>query len=124
MLGVAPKNANRSRHRGARGLGRLTDEQCWRAASGRAFAAVSFGHLPVECPFNKVYGSQSPPQVGCETARSLLSSAVAGLPTSRSNATHRFFDGAQHFLYCNFTVGSRHSAVFFSSADEVITLPR
>jgi hypothetical protein len=24
---------------------------------------------------------------------------------------HRFFDGSQHFLYCNFTVGSRHSAV-------------
>jgi hypothetical protein len=24
---------------------------------------------------------------------------------------HRFFDGSQHFLYRNFTVGSRHSTV-------------
>src|SRR5215475_1414175 len=24
---------------------------------------------------------------------------------------HRFFDGSQHFLYCNFTVGYRHSTV-------------
>jgi len=25
------------------------------------------------------------------------------------NLTHRFFDGSQHVLYCDFTVGSRHS---------------
>jgi hypothetical protein len=33
-----------------------------------------------------------------------------------NNLTHRFFDGSQHFLYCNFTVGSRHSAVASSSS--------
>jgi hypothetical protein len=30
--------------------------------------------------------------------------------------THRFFDGSQHVLYCNVTVGSRHSAVACSSS--------
>jgi len=28
-----------------------------------------------------------------------------------NNATHRFFDGSEHFLYCNIAVGSRHSTV-------------
>jgi hypothetical protein len=28
-----------------------------------------------------------------------------------NNVTHRFFDGSQHFLYRNFTVGSCYSAV-------------
>src|SRR5260370_18813027 len=48
--------------------------------SGKAFPAVSFVYLSVDCPFNKFYGINCRPQVGCETARSLLSSAVAGLP--------------------------------------------
>jgi hypothetical protein len=30
-----------------------------------------------------------------------------------NNLTHRFFDGSQHLLYCNITVGSRHSAVAY-----------
>jgi hypothetical protein len=40
----------------------------------------------------------------------------------RYNATHRFFDGSQHFLYGNFTVGSRHSAVASSSADKLLSM--
>src|SRR5262245_34273482 len=38
-----------------------------------------------------------------------------------SSATHRFFDGSQHFLYCNFTVGSRHSTVASSSRSKLLS---
>src|SRR5215469_965164 len=51
--------------------------------SGGAPPVVSFAHLPVECSFNKFYGIDWL-QVGCGTARSLPSSASAGLPTSQS----------------------------------------
>jgi hypothetical protein len=77
--------------------------------SGRAFLAVIFGYLSIECPFNKFYGINCRLKLAAKLLdrffhwRRLISPPV-------NNATHRFFDGSQHFLYCNFTVGSRHSA--------------
>ena len=46
--------------------------------SGRAFPVVSFGYLPVERPFYKVYGINCRPKLGAK----LLSSAAAVLPIS------------------------------------------
>ena len=42
--------------------------------------------------------------------RERLGLIVAGHPPIKS-ATHRFFDSSPNVLYCDFTVGSRHSAV-------------
>src|SRR5207342_264175 len=55
--------------------------------SRRASPVVSFVYLSAECLFNKFYGNRLPPQVRYETARSLLSSPVAGLPTSQQLET-------------------------------------
>src|SRR5262249_45825515 len=35
---------------------------------------------------------------------------------------HRFFNGSQHFLYCNFAVGSRHSLSPLLPADKPISV--
>jgi hypothetical protein len=84
-------------------------------ASGWAFPAVSFVYFSVECPFNKFHGINCRPKLGAKLLdryfhrRRQVSSPVSYL-------THRFFDGSQHFLYCNFTVGSRHSVVASSSS--------
>src|SRR6266700_2192908 len=78
--------------------------------SGRAFPAVSFVYLSVECPFNKFYGINCRPNLGAKLLDRFFHRRRQVSPPV-NNATHRFFDGSQHFLYCNFTVGSRHSAV-------------
>jgi hypothetical protein len=78
--------------------------------SGRAFAAVSFGYLSVECHFNKFYRINRRPKLGAKLLDRFFHRLRQVSPPV-NNATHRFFDGAQHYLYCNFTVGSRHSAV-------------
>jgi hypothetical protein len=83
--------------------------------SGRAFPVVSFVDLSVECPFDKFYGINCRPKLGAKLLdrflhrRRQVSPPVNGL-------THRFFDGSQHFLYCNFTIGSRHGTVASSSS--------
>src|SRR5215831_12523 len=82
------------------------------------FAALSlfsgllcrFRYSPVECPSNKFYGINCRPKLGTKLLdRFLHRRRQVSPPVNR--LTHRFFDGSQHFLYCNFTVGSRHSAV-------------
>src|SRR5262245_12769626 len=78
--------------------------------SGRAFPTVSFVYLSVECPSNKFYGINCRPKLGAKLLdRFFHRRRQVSPPVNR--LTHRFFDGLQHFLYCNFTVGSRHSAV-------------
>src|SRR5215470_87345 len=66
--------------------------------------------LSVECPFNKFYGINCRPKLGAKLFDRFFHRRRQVSPPA-SNATHRFFDGSQHFLYCNFTVGSRHGAV-------------
>jgi hypothetical protein len=82
--------------------------------SGRAFPAVSFVYLSVECPFNKFYGVNCRPKLDAKLLDRFFHRRRQVSPPV-NNLTHRFFDGSQHFLYCNFTVGSRHSAVAPSS---------
>src|SRR5258707_15687809 len=77
--------------------------------SGRAFPAISFGCLSVECPFDKFYGINCRPKLGAKLLDRFFHGRRQVSPPV-NNATHRFFDGSQHVLYCNFTVGSRHSA--------------
>src|SRR5215471_5880012 len=78
--------------------------------SGRTFTAVNLGYLSVECPSNKFYGINCRSKLGAKLLdrffhrRRQVSPPVNGL-------TKRLFDGSQHFLYRNFTVGPRHSAV-------------
>jgi hypothetical protein len=70
--------------------------------------------LSVECPFDKFYGINCRPELGAKLLdrnfhwRRQISPPV-------DNLTHGFFDGSQHFLYCNVTVGSRHGVVASSS---------
>src|SRR5215831_4482837 len=69
-----------------------------------------FRYSPVECPSNKFYGINCHPKLGTKLLdRFFHRRRQVSPPVNR--LTHRFFDGSQHFLYCNFTVGSRHSAV-------------
>src|SRR5215831_3771455 len=77
--------------------------------SGRPFPAVSFGYLSVECPFNKFYGINCCPKLGAKLLDRPFHRRRQVFPLV-NNATQRFFDGSQHFLYCNFTVGSRQGA--------------
>ena len=98
-----------------------TDAQCHNRThalqqpSGRTFPAVSFVYLSVECPFNKFYGINCRPKLGAKLLDRFFHRRRQVSPPV-NNATHRFFDGSQHFLYRNFTVGSRHSAVASSSS--------
>src|SRR5262245_33349692 len=92
--------------------------------SGRAFPAVSFVYLSVECPFNKFYGINCRPKLDAKLLDRFFHRRRQVSPPV-NNLTHRFFDGLQHFLYCNFTVGSRHSAVVsFLPEDKPLTSRR
>jgi hypothetical protein len=82
--------------------------------SGRAFTAVGFVYLSVECPFNKFYGINCRPELGAKLLDRFFHRRRQVSPPV-NNLTHRFFDGSEHLLYRNFTVGSRHSAVASSS---------
>src|SRR5204863_9809845 len=86
-----------------------------RRTSGRAFPAVGFVYLSVECPFNKFYGINCRLKLGAKLLDRFFHRRRQVSPPV-NNLTHRFFDGSQHFLYCNFTVGSRHRAVASSSS--------
>ena len=67
-------------------------------------------YLSVERPSNKFYGIYCRPNLGAKLLdRFFHRRRQVSPPVNR--LTHRFFDGSQHFLYCNFTVGCRHSAV-------------
>src|SRR5262245_9385962 len=76
--------------------------------SARAFPAVSFVYLSVECPFNKFYGINCRPKLGTKLLNRFFHRRRQVSPPV-NNLTHRFFDGSQHFLCRNFTVRSRHS---------------
>src|SRR5215831_8410785 len=89
--------------------------------SGRAFPAVSFVHLSVECPSNKFYGINCRPKLDAKLLDRFFHRRRQVSPPV-NNLTHRFFDGSQHFFYCNFTVGSRHGAVAsFLPADKPLS---
>jgi hypothetical protein len=63
---------------------------------------VSFVYLSVECPFNKFYGINCRPKLGAKRLGRFFHRRRQVSPPVNS-LTHRFFDGSQHFLYCNFT---------------------
>src|SRR5215472_17473659 len=81
-----------------------------RQRSGRAFPAAIFGSLSVECPSNKFYGINCRSKLGAKLLDRFFHRRRQVSPPVYS-LTKRLFDGSQHFLYRNFTVGSRHSAV-------------
>jgi len=78
--------------------------------SARAFAAVSFVYFSVECPSDKFHGINCRPQLGAKLLDGFLHWRRQVSPPL-NNLTHRFFDGSQHVLYGNVTVGSRHGTV-------------
>src|SRR5262249_10875496 len=79
-----------------------------------------FRYSPVERFFYKFDGIDCRPKLGTKLLdRFFHRRRHVSPPVNR--LTHRFFDGSQHFLYCNFTVGSRHSAVTSFSADQPLS---
>jgi hypothetical protein len=93
-------------------------QACTAAKSGRAFSVVSFVYFSVECPFNKFNGIDCRPKLGSKL-RDRFSHRRRQVSPPVNRLTHRFFDGFQHLLYCNFTVGSRHGAVASFAADKL-----
>src|SRR5262252_4851922 len=83
---------------------------CNRSSSLFSGLLCRFRYSPVERFFYKFYGINCRPKLGTKLLdRFFHRRRQVSPPVNR--LTHRFFDGSQHFLYCNFTVGSRHSAV-------------
>jgi hypothetical protein len=80
--------------------------------SVRVFPAVSFGRLCIERSLNRKYGINCRPKIGAKLL-DLFFQWRRQLSPQVKNATHRFFDGEQHLLYRNITVGSRHTACLF-----------
>ena len=85
--------------------------------SSRTFPVVRFVYLSVECPFDKFYGINCRLKLGAKLLYRFFHRRRQISPTV-NNLTHRFFDSSQHSLYCNFTVGSRHSAAASSSSSK------
>src|SRR5262245_26690324 len=83
--------------------------------SGRAFPGASFVHFSVECPFNKFDGINCRPKLDAKLLDRVFHRRRQISPPV-NDLTHCCFDGLQHFLYCNVTVGSRHGAVASSSS--------
>ena len=63
--------------------------------SGRAFPAVIFGYLSVECPFHKFDGINCRPKLGAKLLNRFFHRRRQVSPPV-NNVTHRFFDGSQH----------------------------
>src|SRR5215510_479941 len=72
--------------------------------------AAQFRVLLCRVPSLQIRRNQLPPRVGRETLDRFFH-GWRQVPPPINNVMHRFFDGSQHFLYRNFTVGSRHSTV-------------
>ena len=85
--------------------------------SSRTFPVVCFVYLSVECPFDKFYGINCRLKLGAKLLYRFFHRRRQISPTV-NNVTHRFFDSSQHSLYCNFTVGFRHSAAASSSSSK------
>src|SRR5262245_10430339 len=74
---------------------------------------LRFVYFSVECLFNKFDGINCRPKLGAKLLN-LFFHGWRQVNPAVKNAMHRFFNGSQHFLYCNITVGSRHgTAAFF-----------
>src|SRR6516162_7004114 len=95
---------------GRRALARPLESWPLRQTSGRTYPAAIFGYLSVECPSNKFYGINCRSKLGAKLLDRFFHRRRQVSPPGHS-LTHRLFDGSQHFLYRNFTVGPRHSAV-------------
>src|SRR5260370_40301675 len=78
--------------------------------SGRAFPAVSFVYLSVECPFNKFYGINCRPKLGAKLRDRLFHRRREGAPPV-NNLTPRFLSGSSTYLYSNNPVVSLPSTV-------------
>src|SRR5215469_9531155 len=78
--------------------------------SGRTFPAVSFVYLSVECPFDEFHRIDCHAKSDAKLLDRFFHRRRQVSPPV-DDLTHRFFDGSQHFLYCDFAVGSRHSIV-------------
>src|SRR3954447_11621561 len=87
-----------------------------RQTSRRTLPAVDFVYWSVECPFDKFYGIDCSAKSGAKLLDRFFHRRRQVSPPV-NNLTHCFFDRFQHFLYRNFTVGSRHGAVACLSAD-------
>ena len=68
---------------------------------------VSFVYLSVEALLTNSTGMDCRPKLGAKLIDRFFHRRRQVSPPV-NNSTHRFFDSSQHFLYCNFTVGSRH----------------
>src|SRR5262249_29915468 len=82
---------------------------------------LSFVYFSVECPLYKFDGINCCPKLGAKRLNRFFHGWRQVNPAVK-NAMHRFFNGSQHFLYCNFTVGFRHSQSFLLSADKPISV--
>jgi hypothetical protein len=76
---------------------------------------VRLVYFSVEGPFNKFYGINCRPKLAPKLLDRFFHRRRQVSPPV-DNLTHRFFDGSQHVLYCNFTVGFRHCVVAPSSS--------
>ena len=63
---------------------------------------VSFVHLLVERPFNKLYGINCRPKLGAKLLDRVFHRRWQVSPIA-DDLTYRFFDGSQHFLHRNIT---------------------
>src|SRR5262245_22251570 len=70
-------------HRQRPGREQATQISCIAANIRQGLARGQFRVLACRVPFLQILRNQLPPQVGCETARPLLSSTAAGLPSSQ-----------------------------------------
>ena len=77
--------------------------------SDRAFPAVSFGYLSVECPLNKFYGIIAAPSW---VRNCSIASFIGGGKSPQQSITRLIASSTVRSIssICNFTVGSRHSA--------------
>ena len=67
-------------------------------------------HFSVERPFDEFNGINCHPEFGAKL-RDRIFHQRRQVPPPVIDLTHRLFDGLQHVLYRNLTVGSRHGAV-------------
>src|SRR3954447_6262507 len=66
-----------------------------------------FMYLSVECLSNEFHGIYCRAKLSPKLLDRLFHRRRQASPIS-NNITHRLFDGFQHLLHCNLTVGSRH----------------
>lgn len=70
---------------------------------------ICFVYLSAECLSNKFYGINRRSKFGAKLLDRFFHRRRQVSPPVNS-LRHRFLDGSQHVLYCNVTIGSRHSS--------------